>query len=112
MNHADVDASVVKTLAYVCDAMVVASEGDTDLASLTSGSFYVDNWLASFSTIEEVEEAVQATVGSLSKGGFRLAQWASSHAEVINQLKRKNESLLDLDLNNSLTETGRNEHLV
>ena len=54
-------------------------------------SFYVDNWLASFSTIEEVEEAVQATVGSLSKGGFRLARWASSHAEVINQLKRKNE---------------------
>ena len=75
-------------------------------------SFYVGNRLASFSTIEEVEEAVQATVGSLSKGGFRLAQWASSHAEVINQLKRKNESLLDLDLNNSLTETGRNEHLV
>ena len=55
---------------------------------------------------------MEATVGTLSKGGFRLAQWASSHAEVINQLKRKNESLLDLDLNNSLTETGRNEHLV
>ena len=67
-------------------------------------SFYVDNWLASFSTIEEAEEAVQATVGALSKGGFQLAQWASSHAEVIDQLKRKNESLLDLDLNNPQTE--------
>ena len=67
-------------------------------------SFDVDNWLASFSAIEEAEEAVQATVRALSKGGFRLTQWASSHAEVIDQLKRKNESLLDLDLNNPQTE--------
>ena len=67
-------------------------------------SFYVDNWLASFSAIEEAEEAVQATVRALSKGGFQLTQWASSHAEVIDQLKRKNESLLDLDLNNPQTE--------
>ena len=58
-------------------------------------SYYVHNWLASMSTIEEAEEAVQATVGALSKGGFRLAQCAYSHAEVIDQLKRKNESLLD-----------------
>ena len=47
---------------------------------------------------------MQATVEALSKGGFRLAQWASSHAEVIDQLKRKNESLLDLDLDNPQTE--------
>ena len=67
-------------------------------------SYYVHNWLASLSTIEEAEEAVQATVGALSKRGFRLAQFAYSHAEVIDQLKRKNESFLDLDLNNPQTE--------
>ena len=67
-------------------------------------SYYVHNWLASMSTIEEAEEAVQATVGALSKGGFRLAQCAYSHAEVIDQLRRKNETRLDLDLNSSQTE--------
>ena len=43
---------------------------------------------------------------------MEIQLWSTNQSKWSTNWREKNESLLDLDLNNSLTETGRNEHLV
>ncbi|KAL7883614.1 hypothetical protein SRHO_G00012720 [Serrasalmus rhombeus] len=57
-----------------------------DIMQLVSQSFYVDNYLQSFSCREAAKETVDRLQKTLLKGGFQLRQWASNDLTTISHL--------------------------
>lgn len=49
-------------------------------------SFYVDNCLQSFTSVEEAKSLVDKLRSLLAEGGFDLRQWSSNHLSTINNL--------------------------
>ena len=62
--------------------------------------FYVDNWLTSFRTVKEAEDAAEIMYRVLKGHSFELAQWGSSSREVLKSLPGTAATILDLDLDN------------
>ena len=48
--------------------------------------FYADNWLTSFRTVKEAEDAAEIMYRVLKGHSFELAQWGSSSREVLKSL--------------------------
>ena len=46
-------------------------------------SFYVDDYLSSFPSVEKAREMRQKITAALDEGGFCLTKWDSSHPEVL-----------------------------
>ena len=62
--------------------------------------FYVDNCLASASTVEKAKTLLQELVELLAKGGFELTKWTSNCREIVASVSTDNRSkeLSHLDL--------------
>nr|XP_055047823.1 uncharacterized protein LOC129433267 [Misgurnus anguillicaudatus] len=61
-------------------------ETNEEVADSVLHSFYVDNCLQSFPTIDQAKQLVDKMRQLLSNGGFEIRQWASNCPEVIEHL--------------------------
>ena len=55
-------------------------------------SFYVDDYISSFPSVEEAKEMRKKLTAALAEGGFCLTKWDSSHPEVLEDDEAPKES--------------------
>ena len=61
-------------------------------------SFYVDDYLSSFPSVEKAREMRQKITAALAEGGFCLTKWDSSHPEVLmDEDQTPQESAIETD---------------
>ncbi|XP_057380307.1 uncharacterized protein LOC130702709 [Daphnia carinata] len=78
----------------------VKDYGDDHLLKQITKHFYVDNWLASFSTAAEALSTAHRLTETLKAGGFPLTQWAMSNNAVRQSLpgQRLEGAVVNMDL--------------
>ncbi|KFD59205.1 hypothetical protein M514_28616, partial [Trichuris suis] len=60
--------------------------------------FYVDNWFASFRSVEEAVGIADTLNTVLTRAGFPLAQWRSTHEQVFSVIRNRTTEPADMDL--------------
>ena len=65
---------------------------DPKVAKIVQDNFYVDDCLASVSSVLEANLVVQELVSLLKRGGFRLTKWLSNSMEVIKHIPLEEHS--------------------
>ncbi|XP_057368282.1 uncharacterized protein LOC130689298 [Daphnia carinata] len=78
----------------------VKDYGDDHLLKQITKHFYVDNWLASFSTEAEAISTAHRLTETLKTGGFPLTQWATSNDAVRQSLpgQQLENAVVNMDL--------------
>ena len=65
---------------------------DPKVAKIVQDNFYVDNCLASVSSVLEANLVVQELVSLLKRGKYRLIKWLSNSMEVIEHIPLEERS--------------------
>ena len=60
-------------------------------------NFYLDDYLDSFHTVQEVVKVSNAATNALSEGGFRLTQWVSNEFKSNLEGLTISRSILDIN---------------
>ena len=77
-------------------ALINAAEFGPDVVDAILNSFYVDDFLRSFPTIEAAREMRIKLTAALKKGGFDLVKWTANHPDILRDEAPSGEDVVDI----------------